>query len=45
VTRNGRQQDLVLNVAQVTAEAEQLGAGGDGNIPADPAPEEPVETE
>lgn len=41
VTRNGRQQELVLNIAQVAAEAEQLGSGGDGMIPAD---QPPVET-
>lgn len=40
VTRNGRQQELVLNIAQMAAEAEQLGAGGDGMIPADPSPAE-----
>ena len=39
VTRNGRQQELVLNIAQITAEAERLGSGGDGNIPADAQPE------
>ena len=33
ITRNGRQQELVLNIAQIAAEAEQLGNGGDGNIP------------
>ena len=33
ITRNGRQQELVLNIAQITAEAERLGSGGDGNIP------------
>jgi general secretion pathway protein C len=27
VTRNGRQQELVLNVAQISAEADQLGSG------------------
>ena len=42
VTRNGRQQDLVLNIAQITAEAEQIGAGGDTNIPVDQPPIEPV---
>jgi general secretion pathway protein C len=41
VTRNGRQQELVLNLAQVAAEAEQLGAGADGNIPVDPGTVEP----
>jgi hypothetical protein len=41
IVRAGRQQDLVLNIAQITAEAEQLGAGGaDGNVPADPAPDQ-----
>jgi general secretion pathway protein C len=40
VTRNGRQQELVLNVAQISAEAEQLGAGDSGMIPTDqPAPD------
>ncbi|MEO8062224.1 MAG: type II secretion system protein GspC [Pseudomonadota bacterium] len=40
VTRNGRQQELVLNVAQISAEAEQLGAGDNGMIPTDqPSPE------
>jgi general secretion pathway protein C len=42
VTRNGRQQDLVLNIAQLTAEAEQIGSGVDGNIPVEQAPTEPV---
>jgi general secretion pathway protein C len=28
VTRNGRQQELVLNMTQIASEAEQLGAGG-----------------
>ncbi len=27
ITRNGRQQELVFNIAQITAEAERLGAG------------------
>jgi general secretion pathway protein C len=35
VTRNGRQQELVLNLAQVASEAEQAGANGDGNVPMD----------
>ncbi len=39
--RNGRQQELVLNIAQITSEADRLGSGGDGNIPADAA--QPVE--
>jgi general secretion pathway protein C len=39
ITRNGRQQELVLNIAQITAEAERLGGGGDGNIPMEQAPE------
>jgi len=38
ITRNGRQQELVLNIAQIAAEAERLG-GGDGNIPMEQAPE------
>ena len=42
VTRNGRQQELVLNLAQIANEAEQLGGGGDGMIPMDQAPPEPV---
>jgi general secretion pathway protein C len=43
VTRNGRQQELVLNIAQVANEAEQLGGAGDGMIPAQPPPDvEPV---
>jgi general secretion pathway protein C len=41
ITRNGRQQELVLNIAQIAAEAERIGGGSDGNIPADPPP--PVE--
>ena len=41
ITRNGRQQELVLNIAQIAAEAERLGGGADGNIPADPPPVEP----
>ncbi|HEU5138158.1 MAG TPA: type II secretion system protein GspC [Steroidobacteraceae bacterium] len=39
ITRNGRQQELVLNIAQVAAEAERMGGGGDGNIPVEQAPE------
>ena len=38
ITRNGRQQELVLNMAQIASEAEQLGNGGngsDGTIPPD----------
>jgi general secretion pathway protein C len=42
ITRNGRQQDLILNIAQITAEAERLGSGGDGNIPVDPGSVEPA---
>jgi general secretion pathway protein C len=33
VTRNGRQQELVLNMTQVANEAAQLNSGGDGNMP------------
>ena len=39
ITRNGRQQELVLNIAQITAEAERMGGGGDGNTPMEQAPE------
>jgi general secretion pathway protein C len=35
VTRNGRQQELLLNIAQISAEAEQLGTGDNGMIPTD----------
>ena len=42
VTRNGRQQELVLNLAQIASEADQLDNGGDGMIPMDQAPPEPV---
>jgi len=42
ITRNGRQQELVLNIAQISAEAERLGSGGDGNIPM-PDDQPPVE--
>jgi general secretion pathway protein C len=38
ITRANRQQELVLNIAQIAAEADQLGNGGDGMIPADQAP-------
>jgi hypothetical protein len=41
VTRNGRQQELVLNIAQIAAEADQMGAPPDGNIPMDQTPPEP----
>lgn len=40
ITRANRQQELVLNIAQIAAEAEQLGAGADGMIPMDQAPVE-----
>ena len=40
IRRANRQQDLVLNLAQVAAEADQLGNGGDGNIPMQDAPVE-----
>jgi general secretion pathway protein C len=40
VTRNGRQQELVLNIAQIASEAEQLGNPGDGMIPPEQAPTE-----
>src|SRR3954470_20516511 len=41
ITRNGRQQELVLNIAQIAGEAEQLGNGGDGMMPPDQPPAEP----
>jgi general secretion pathway protein C len=41
ITRNGKPQELVLNIAQIGAEADQLGNGPDGNMPADPASVEP----
>ena len=40
ITRANRQQDLVLNIAQIAAEAEQLGQGSDGMIPVDQTPVE-----
>jgi general secretion pathway protein C len=42
VTRNGRQQELVLNIAQIASEAEQLGTPGDGMIQPEQMPPEPV---
>jgi len=42
VTRNGRQQELVLNLAQIANEAEQLGTPGDGMIQPEQMPPEPV---
>ncbi len=42
VTRNGRQQELVLNLAQIASEAEQLGTPGDGMIPPDQAAPESI---
>ncbi|MFO7277796.1 MAG: type II secretion system protein GspC [Pseudomonadota bacterium] len=53
VMRNGRQQDLTLNMAQVVQEAEQLvggnGAAGAGAEPVEDtapvAPDEPIDTE
>ena len=41
ITRNGRPQELVLNLAQISAEAEQINGGGDGMIQADPTQVEP----
>jgi general secretion pathway protein C len=40
VMRNGRQQDLTLNMAQVAQEAEQLVGAGDGSPGTAPAPSE-----
>jgi general secretion pathway protein C len=45
ITRNGRPQELVLNIAQLTSEAANLGVSGDGNIPPDPAAEAPAGSE
>jgi general secretion pathway protein C len=42
VTRNGRQQELVLNLTQLASEADQLGNVGDGMIPPEQVPPEPV---
>jgi general secretion pathway protein C len=39
IMRNNRQQELVLNLAQLANEAEQLGVGADGMIPMDQAPD------
>jgi general secretion pathway protein C len=39
VTRNGRQQELVLNISQIATEAEQLGTSPDGMIPEQAPPE------
>jgi general secretion pathway protein C len=41
ITRNGRQQDLVLNLAQISAEADQISGDGDGMIQTDPSQIEP----
>jgi general secretion pathway protein C len=41
ITRNGRQQELVLNLAQISAEADQISNGADGMIQADPSQVEP----
>lgn len=43
VTRNGRQQELVLNLAQIASEAEQLNAPPDGNVPIEQGAAEPNE--
>jgi general secretion pathway protein C len=45
ITRNGRPQELVLNIAQLSSEAANLGVNGDGNIPPDPAAEAPAGSE
>jgi hypothetical protein len=40
VMRNGKQQDLTLNMAQIAQDAEQLiGAGGGGEVSPPPASE------
>jgi general secretion pathway protein C len=41
ITRNGRPQELSLNLAQISAEAEQINGGGDGMIQSDPTQVEP----
>jgi general secretion pathway protein C len=41
ITRANRQQEVVLNIAQIAAEADQLGPGVDGNIPMDQPVEAP----
>jgi general secretion pathway protein C len=41
VTRNGRQQELVLNLAQIAAEADQLGSPPEGNVPIEQGAVEP----
>jgi len=40
ITRANKQQELVLNIAQIAAEADQLAGGGDGMIPMEQAPTE-----
>ena len=40
ITRANRQQELVLNLAQIAAEAEQLGSGSDGMIPMEQPPQD-----
>ena len=40
ITRNGRQQELVLNMAQIANEAEQLGNGAGNGSDATPPPEQ-----
>jgi len=37
VMRNGRQNDMVLNMAQIASEAEQLNGAADGAVPVDQA--------
>lgn len=41
ITRNGRQQELVLNLAQIAAEADQIGSAPEGNVPIDQGAAEP----
>ncbi len=45
IMRNNRQQELVLNLAQLANDVERLGAGGDGMIPMDQAPDAPTGNE
>ena len=41
ITRNGRQQELVLNLAQIAAEADQIGSPPEGNVPIEQGAVEP----
>jgi len=45
VMRNGRQQDLTLNMSQVAADAESLVGGGEGMAPTEQQPQVPPQPE